>query len=149
MSEKKYVVFQLDEELYGVPIDKVERILPQQSITPIPRTPKMLLGVFDIRGETIPAIDLRERFEMDANSSDHNQFIVVLQDTGRCAWQVDGVTGIFSFDETDIEDSPSLVKGVDDQFLAGVGRHNDRLVVMLDCDHVVPGEVTHTLAAAA
>lgn len=149
MSESKYVVFQLDEELYGVPIDKVERILPQQSITSIPRTPKMLLGVFDIRGETIPAIDLRERFDMPSHDSDRNQLIVVLQDTGRCAWQVDGVTGIFSFDESDIEDSPTLVKGVDDQFLAGVGRHNDRLVVMLDCDHVVPHEINNTLAVAA
>ena len=53
MSETKYVVFQLGAERYGLPIDSVERILPSQSVTKLPKTPKMMLGVFDMRGETI------------------------------------------------------------------------------------------------
>ena len=62
MSEKKFIVFLLANERYGIPIEAVERILPEQNPTPIPKSPEMFLGVFDLRGETIPAIDLRTRF---------------------------------------------------------------------------------------
>ena len=70
--ETKYVVFQLDKERFGVPIDAVERILPSQEVTRLPRTPKMMLGVFDLRGSTIPAVDARLRFDMkEADASLH------------------------------------------------------------------------------
>lgn len=148
MAEEKYVVFQLGRELYGVPIDRVERILEDQEVTKIPKLSSLFLGVFDLRGETIPALDLRKRFELE-DRTEPGSMIVVLSKDGRCAWRVDQVAGIYTFSESDIQESPPLVKAEKDEFLAGVGRHGSDLVVILDADMVLPEKAKKSLALAA
>lgn len=148
MAETKYVVFQLDTELYGVPIDRVERILDDQEVTRIPKLASLFLGVFDLRGQTVPALDLRRRFDLPPRQ-EKGAMVVVLLESGRCAWRVDQVAGIFSFDEADIEQSPCMVKAEKDDFLAGVGKKGEKLVVLLDTEHVVPEKAKSDLALAA
>lgn len=148
MAEEKYVVFQLGRELYGVPIGRVERILEDQEVTKIPKLASLFLGVFDLRGETIPALDLRTRFDLE-DRTEPGSMIVVLSQDGRCAWRVDRVAGIYNFSEKDIQESPPLVKAEKDEFLAGVGRHGADLVVILDADKVLPEKAKKTLALAA
>lgn len=148
MAEEKYVVFQLGKELYGVPIDRVERILEDQEITRIPKLASLFLGVFDLRGETIPALDLRKRFDLEQRAAP-GSMIVVLSNDNRCAWRVDQVAGIYSFSDEDIQESPALVKAEKDEFLAGVGRHGNDLIVLLDADKVLPEKAKKALALAA
>lgn len=148
MEERKYVVFSLADELYGLPIESVERILADQATTRIPRTAKMMLGVFELRGETIAAIDLRERFEFPAYEAQGNM-VVVLTEGGRVAFRVDGVDGIHTFDESTIDDSPGSVKKADDDFMAAIGKHEGRLVVLLDPDHVLPKKLEGSVKKAA
>lgn len=148
MADTKYVVFQLETELYGVPIDRVERILDDQEVTRIPKLASLFLGVFDLRGQTIPALDLRQRFELPQRT-EKGAMVVVLLESGRCAWRVDQVAGIFSFDDSDIEESPHLVKAEKDDFLAGVGKKGEKLVVLLDTEYVVPAKAKKQLALAA
>lgn len=146
MPETKYVVFQLGKERYGLPIDKVERILPTQSITKIPRTPKMLLGMFDLRGSTIPVLDARLRFDLDENGGAQN-LVVIQTVAGRCALRVDSVEGIFGFDEDHVDPSQTLVDGDQDEFVEGIGRREDKLVVLLNPDQVVPKSLRTRCAA--
>lgn len=147
MSEQKHVVFRLADELYGLPIESVERILDEQKTTRIPRTPKMMLGVFDLRGETIAAVDLRSRFEFPENLGPSN-FIVALGRYGRVALRVDAVDGIYDFDETSTDESPEYVKGEKDAFLRGIGKQGERLVVLLDPAHVLPESLGKAAAKA-
>jgi purine-binding chemotaxis protein CheW len=137
MADSKYVVFKLDKEFYGIEIEKVERILPEQAVTRIPRTPKMMLGLFDLRGETIPAIDLRLRFELPERD-DTSNFIVVLTEYGRCALRADCVDGIASVDDTSIEENPDIFDKSGDEFIAGIAKVHDNLVVILKPNEVVP-----------
>lgn len=148
MAETKYVVFQLDTELYGVPINRVERILEDQVVTRIPKLASLFLGVFDLRGQTVPALDLRRRFDLPVRH-EKGAMVVVLLESGRCAWRVDQVAGIFSFDEADIEESPRLVKAEKDDFLSGVGKKGEKLVVLLDADFVIPDQARRDLVLAA
>lgn len=149
MNEQKHVVFQLADELYGLPIERVERILPEQTVTRIPRTPKMLLGVFDLRGETVAALDLGERIGLTASSGGPANFIVVQASCGRCALKVDRVEGIVAFEESDIEDNPTLVERGGEALVRGVAKMvGDRLVVLLDADHLVPGSIRSKVASA-
>lgn len=148
MAERKFVVFQLADEWYGVPIERVERILEDQAVTRLPRLPQLYLGVFDLRGDTVPALDLRDRFGLGAREGQASMVIVQLE-TGRCAWRVDGVAGIFSLSEADIEESPALLRTKQDDFLAGVGKHKEKLIVLLEADHVVPESDRVKLALAA
>lgn len=148
MAESKFVVFRLAEEWYGVPIESVERILEDQEVTRLPRLPKVFLGVFDLRGQTMPALDLRERFAL-GSSSKPGSMVVVLLEGGRCAWRVDSVVGIFSLDESQIEESPEMIRAADDDFLAGVGRHGEKLIVLVNPENVLPQSARKALAAAA
>lgn len=146
MSENKYVIFKLGNERYGLPIESVERILPTQPITKIPKTPKMLLGVFELRGNTIPTLDARMRFDMP-ESDDARNFVVVLTDEGRCALRVDLVDGILSFEENEIDDKTSLLEGRNDEILSGIGKQGDHLTVLLNPAHLVPKQIRTKLAA--
>jgi len=76
MVEQKYIVFFVDNERYALPIESVERILPEMSVTSVPKTPKVLLGVFDLRGETLPALDLRRRFDLEEHEGLSNYIVV-------------------------------------------------------------------------
>jgi purine-binding chemotaxis protein CheW len=148
MAEKKYVIFRLGQEKYGLPIESVERILPMQDVTRLPRTPKMLLGVFEMRGTTVPAIDARLRFELDQTEENQN-FIVVLTEQGRCALSVDIVDGIITLDDAQVEKNSTLFDTKQDDFICGIGKQNDNLLVLLDPDGLVPRSLRSKIAAAA
>lgn len=147
MAETKYVVFKLGEELFGVPIERVERILPNQSVTRLPKTPRMFLGVFDLRGETVPAIDLRARFELEP-VTDAVNFVVLQTAAGRCAFRVDGVDGIVNLDESEVEDSPELFDTNDD-FVLGIGKDRDRLIVLIEADEIIPRNLRSKIASVS
>lgn len=144
MTESTYVVFHLAEERYALPIGSVERILANQLPTRIPRTPPMFLGLFDLRGETLAALDLRQRLEMPIREGEAN-FIVIGTAQGRVALRVDHVEGICRFEDGMIDDAPAFLKAKDDPFLQAVARSKDTLVVLLDPDYTVPHKLETTL----
>lgn len=147
MNEAKYVIFKLGKERYGLPIEYVERILPNQSVTRIPRSPKMMLGVFELRGETLPAMDARERFGMPAAQESKNMIVIVCE-TGRCAIRVDSVDGIESFGADELDAKDATLDSVAEEFLTGIGRKGNELTVLLDAQAVIPGVVQKKMAAA-
>ncbi len=146
MTENKYVVFKLGSERYGLPIASVERILPTQVVTKIPKTPKMLLGVFELRGSTIPTIDARLRFDMP-EFEDAKNFVVVLTDEGRCALRVDIVDGILTYEDSEIDDKASLIDGRNDEMLSGIGKQGECLTVLLNPSHLIPKQLKAKIAA--
>lgn len=147
MPETKYVIFKLAGESYGLPIDRVERILDNQTPTRIPRTPKIVMGVFDLRGETLAAIDLRARLEFEPKEGLAN-YIVINGTFGRAALQVDSVEGIENYDDAEIDESPEMLRSSNDAFFNAIGRKNDKLTVLLDADHLLPPAVEKTVIKA-
>ena len=141
MSEQKFIVFLLANERYGIPIDSVERILPEQKPTPIPNSPEMFLGVFDLRGETIPAIDLRVRFSFPEWDGEESNYIVIRTETGMCAIKVDAVDGIVTLDDDDIDEAAEMLRDRNDDFLSGVGKDDGRLIVLLEPNNILPANV--------
>lgn len=137
MVEQKYIVFFVDNERYALPIESVERILPEMSVTSVPKTPKVLLGVFDLRGETLPALDLRRRFDLEEHDGMSN-YIVVESSDAKCAWRVDKVDGIVSTSTVQREAPPPNMQQEDDPFVAGILQTDEKLVVLLDPEYVVP-----------
>ena len=148
MADNKYVIFRLANERYGLPIESVERILPTQDVTRLPRTPKMLLGVFEMRGATVPAIDARLRFDLEASGECKN-FVVVMNQVGRCALSVDHVDGIITLDDSQIEENSAMFDSQADDFIRGIGRQDDHLLVLLEPEGIVPAALRKKVAAAA
>ena len=134
------VTFALGSEEYGVDIAQVQEINRMVTITHVPRAPQFMEGVINLRGQLIPIIDLRSRFGMERSERTKNTRIVVTEiGSKRIGMVVDSVSEVLRIPVEQIEDAPDLVAGVDTEYIRGVGKMGDRLIIMLDLGRVISG----------
>lgn len=134
------VTFALGSEEYGVDIAQVQEINRMVSITHVPRAPQFMEGVINLRGQLIPIIDLRSRFGMErSEKTKHTRIVVTEIGSRRIGMVVDSVSEVLRIPVEQIEDAPDLVAGVDTEYIRGVGKMGDRLIIMLDLGRVISG----------
>jgi len=134
------VTFALGSEEYGVDIAQVQEINRMVTITHVPRAPQFMEGVINLRGQLIPIIDLRTRFGMERSERTKNTRIVVTEiGSKRIGMVVDSVSEVLRIPVEQIEDAPDLVAGVETEYIRGVGKMGDRLIIMLDLGRVISG----------
>ena len=142
---EQLVVFQLGQELYGVDIGGVNTIIRMQGITRVPQAPEFVEGVINLRGSTIPVIDLRQRLGLGAHEDRKSSRIVAIESClGLVGLIVDAVTEIRSVPRDAVEPPSSLVTAADSHCLRGVAKLDDRLVIMLDLEQIFT-ETEHEL----
>jgi len=131
------VSFKLGEEEFGVDILKVQEINPMVEITKVPRSPSFVEGVVNLRGRVIPVIGMRKRFGLPVKAYDKDTRIMVADIGGQMlGFVVDEVSEVLRISDKAIEPPPSLVAGVDAEYLKGVVKLEDRLLILLDLDRV-------------
>jgi purine-binding chemotaxis protein CheW len=152
----KYMTFQLAKEEYGLEILKVREIIGLMEITRVPRTRDFVRGVINLRGKVIPVVDLRLKFGMAACEATDQTVIIVVQYAieGRPLTMgilVDQVLEVLSIDGAHIEPPPALGSAaLDTEFILGVGKHEKRIVFLLDIAKVLSsGEATDVARAAS
>lgn len=132
-DEHQTVVFRLSEEFYGIDIFAVNEIIRLREITPIPRTEPHVRGLVNLRGKTIPVVDLRIRMGLDvAECTDSSRIIVVDSNYGQVGIIVDAVSEVVTLHSDAIETKPNLMADESMEFVAGVAKRNDHLVTLLD-----------------
>ena len=141
MSETVQVVsFKLGSEEYGVDIAQVQEINRMVSVTHVPRAPQFMEGVINLRGQLIPIIDLRARFGMPRAEHTKNTRIVVTEiGAKRVGMVVDSVSEVLRLPTDQIEDAPEMITGVDTEYIRGVGKIEDRLIILLDLAKIISG----------
>lgn len=138
VDEVQLVVFQLNDETYGVDIGHVQEIIRMQNITPIPRTPEFIEGVINLRGRIIPVIDLHKRFRLpQAELTSNTRIMVVEMSRVTVGMIVDSVSEVLRLPTANIEPPPSMISGIDVAYLKGVGKWEDRLIILLDLERVL------------
>ena len=151
----KYMTFQLAREEYGLEILKVREIIGLMEITRVPRTRDFVRGVINLRGKVIPVVDLRLKFGMErCEATDQTVIIVVqCQVDGRpltMGLLVDQVLEVLSIEGGQIEPAPSLAHAqLDEEFILGVGKHEKRIVFLLDIARILSNDEARELARAA
>lgn len=137
-DQAQLVVFQLASEYYAVDIHQVREIIRVPDITRVPRTPDFVEGVINLRGSVIPIIDLRKRFGMEAGEADDEQRIVVVElEDKTLGVIVDAVTEVLRIDQGNIEPPSPYIVSLDTQYITGIARLDERLVILLDVDRVL------------
>jgi len=137
-DQAQLVVFQLAGEYYAVDIHQVREIIRVPDITRVPRTPDFVEGVINLRGSVIPIIDLRKRFGMEASEGGDEQRIVVVElDDKTLGVIVDAVTEVLRIDGAAIEPPSPYIVSVDTQYMTGIARVDERLIIMLDVGRVL------------
>ena len=135
------VSFALGNEEYGVDIAQVQEINRMVGITRVPWAPQFIEGVINLRGQLIPIIDLRERFGMVRSERTKNTRIVVTEiGNKRPGMVVDSVSEVLRLPVEQIEDAPDLVAGGDTEYIRGVGKMGDRLIIVLDLGRVISAD---------
>jgi purine-binding chemotaxis protein CheW len=130
------VSFKLGKELYGIEITKVREIILIADITRIPETPHYLKGLINLRSTVIPVIDLRARFGLPEETLSPESRIMVLQACGKTLGiVVDAVSEVLRVKRDQIAPPPS-VGGLDRDYLNGLVKLNDHLLILLDIDKI-------------
>jgi purine-binding chemotaxis protein CheW len=139
MSETIQVVsFKIGSEEYGVDIAQVQEINRMVAITHVPRAPHFMEGVINLRGQLIPIIDLRTRFGMPRAEHTKNTRIVVTEvGPTRVGMVVDSVSEVLRLATDQIEPAPEMITGVDTEYIRGVGKIEDRLIILLDLARII------------
>lgn len=135
---EQLVVFDLADEFYGVDIGAVNTIIRMQDITKIPRTPEFVEGVINLRGSIVPVIDLRKRFSLPVSDATKSSRIVVVEAGGQMIGMVvDAVAETLRLSADMIEPPSPIVVNVDSAYVRGVGKQENRLVILIDLEKVL------------
>lgn len=138
VAEEQLVVFRLDTENYGIDIFRVNEIIRLREITPLPQTEEHLKGLVNLRGKTIPVVDLRVRFGMSGNEEgETTRIIVVDTDAGNVGIVVDAVCEVLTLTGEETENTPALVADTCVDYVRGVAKRDNRLITLLDLDKVL------------
>jgi purine-binding chemotaxis protein CheW len=149
-DEQQLVVFELGAELYGVEIARVHEIIRLQTVTRVPRAPAFVEGVINLRGKVIPVVDLRRRFGLPSAEHTRSTRIVVVEIGDQVVGiVVDGVSEVLRVNTATVEPPSPVVAGIDSEYLHGIAKLPERLVILLDLDRVLARDERSALAAAA
>lgn len=138
---QQYVLFHVGSEEYGLPISCVSSIIRWETVTPVPRAPRAVQGVIDLRGRVIPVVDLEQRLFGHAIEPTPRTRIVVTEsaDGGEVGLAVDSASEVATFQPDQLMPTPTSVVApeIADAF-AAVVHLGDRLVILLDLDRILP-----------
>lgn len=139
-QELEMLAFLLGAEEYVLPVDRVREVLTPREITPVPHTPDHILGVCSLRGTVLPVIDLNRRLRLAAAARDEKSRIIVigLEQDEQVGLLVDRVRGVVRFPAAAVQPVPeTTAEGVGADFLQGIARKDDRLLILLDVKKMV------------
>ncbi len=140
------VTFSIGDEEFGVDILKVQEIIRTMEITKVPKAPDFVEGVINLRGKVIPIIDLRKRFGMETRGHDKDTRIIVIEINNMIVgFVVDSVSEVLRISADTVEPPPPVVAGVESEYIKGVGKLADRLLIMLDLDRLLSREEKEVL----
>lgn len=129
----QYLTFQLMSEQYGVAIETVREINQFGEITPVPRTPEYVKGVMNLRGKIIPVVNLRVKFGMVPQDTTRDTCIIVIDtEIGQVGMIVDSVKEVVDLEEAKIEPPPALSTTGTMNFVKGMGKVDDKVVILVD-----------------
>ncbi|GAA0495735.1 chemotaxis protein CheW [Salinibacillus aidingensis] len=138
---EKVIVFQLKNEEYGAPVDAVGSIERMVEVTRVPGTPQFVKGVINLRGVVTPIIDLRERFGIEpAEYDDSTRIIIVSLEDKEVGMIVDTANDVIDVSADAIEPPPEVIGSVDVDYIRGVAKLDNRLLILLNIEKVLSEE---------
>jgi purine-binding chemotaxis protein CheW len=138
--------FLVGSEEYALDIMRIKEIIHPLKITPVPKVPRFIEGVVELRGAIIPIVDLRKRFDLPMTPQTRSSKYIIVGIEGRIVGLVvDGVGEVLRIGRADVRATPML-EGDAAQYFQGVCHHGGRIIFVLDIDKVLSSQEKITLA---
>ncbi len=151
---QQYLTFMLSGEVYAIGILHIKEIIEYGQLTTVPMMPTFIRGVINLRGAVVPVVDLASRFGGKAGVVTRRSCIVILElaaeeDTQVIGVVVDAVNEVLEIASADIEPPPSFGTKIRTDFIAGMGKVQERFVILLNVNEVLSAEDLAVLGQAA
>ncbi len=139
---EQWLTFTLGDEEYALSIESVSEIIKPREVTDIPRVPDFISGIISLRGIIVPVFDLNRRLKLGTAELSSSARIIVCQDKERLAgFIVDRINQVVNVPIANIEPPPSVLSGLDRDFVEGVGRVGGRMLILLHLSNVINAEM--------
>ncbi len=150
----QYLTYKLADEVFAVDVAKVREILDFTPATKVPGTPEFMRGVINVRGNVVPVVDMRLKFGLTKTEKTVDTCIVVMEitvdeDTTVLGALVDSVQEVFEIEASQIEPPPRMGTRWRTEFIKGIGKRNNELIIILDIDRVFSSSELGILQDAA
>jgi purine-binding chemotaxis protein CheW len=152
MAQKnvKLVVFTLESNKeiyeYGIPIEQVHEITRQGKTIEMPGMPDFVEGIMNLRSNVIPIIDLKKRFGLGTTTAkDTTRVVVINLDNQKCGIIVDDVLEIIPIPTENMQAPPSISGGISSNYVIGIGKVEDRLIIALNINKILTNQEEKTL----
>ena len=137
-KELQVVGFRIGNETYGVRIAAVREIVRVPEITSVPSAPDLIEGVINLRGKIIPVMDLRKRFgEKDITTTKKNRILVAEVENKMVGLVVDAASEVLKLPQSEIEAPPNVFEEGELNYVTGVGKLNNRLIILIDMSKIL------------
>lgn len=133
----EFLCFRLGDEEYGVNIMDIKEIIKPRELTEVPRAPLCVDGILSLRGVIVPVINMGKRLSLSTEQkSQQERIVIVKQGEALTGLRVDVVTGVVRIFDSLRESTPAALEGIDREYVAGIGRTGNRMIILLDVQSV-------------
>lgn len=141
-----YVTFILHEQVFGVEISKIKEVMSYRKATPLPNVGGLSRGIINLRGIILPVFDLRKVFSFPETDYTPFHIIMVLEIAGRIMGILaDEITDVISLAPDQVQSTADLPSGKHTEYLTGIGKMGEEMVVLLDVDRLLDQRELETL----
>ncbi len=141
MAGTQYVIFSINQQIFGIEISKIKEVLSYRKITPLPQVKGFVRGIINLRGAIIPVFDLREKFNLPAKEYTRFHVIIVVEIAGRIMGViVDEISDVLEVLPEEFQTTGNLPSNLRQEYLKGVGKKQDEMIILLDIDRLLSPE---------
>jgi len=138
MNSSKYVIFGMGDEQFAVNIEQVDSIERVSEMTKVPQAPHFMQGFTDLRGEVISVVDLKALLDIGTVDLSKDPRLIIAQiENLKIALLVDEAKEVLDLESDIVEESPKMVGGVKKEYIQGVARLEDRLIIIMNMNNVL------------
>jgi len=138
---RQFISFSVGEEEYGLELLRVKEVIRVRQITRLPKAPSFVKGIINLRGDVIPIIDLRDKFGLEAKEATATTRVIVVEVEAKLMGMVvDSASQVVRIPADQIDPPPPVLGGFSQEFITGVGKVDDRLIILLNSDAVLTAE---------
>lgn len=136
-DDKQYIIFNINEESFGIDIMQVNSIIMMPEITKMPKTPDYIEGIISLRGRIIPIISLHKRMNYgdDVITKDSRVIILNVNEDELLGIIVDSVSEVLALPDNSITDSNTVVESKS-SFISGIGKKEEDLISIIEVDNL-------------
>lgn len=149
MAGTQYIVFSINQRIFGIELFKTKEVLSYRKITPLPQVEGFVKGIINLRGAIIPVFDLREKFNLPAKEYTKFNVIIVVEIAGRVMGViVDEILDVLEILPEEFQTTKNLPSNLRQEYLKGVGKKQDEMIILLDMDRLLSSEELELVDAA-